>query len=194
MNGYTAAATLSGLVFVSLLGACSAPPKGDDARKADQTDAAADDLRAPDRGPAEAGPKSPGRSDAAKVGTPADGLIRPGGPVNEPVPGLNDQPGWPELTAGDLVGDWQVTLPGGLSACLLGLGEVNAAGSGALTLTGACPLGEPAPVRWRYFGELGQIALLDSTGRAVLRAHRRGEMRFSLYTAQVGTMTLLPAS
>ena len=126
------------------------------------------------------------------VHTPADGLIRPGGPVNRPVPGLAGAEPWPELQPEDVAGDWQLELTGGFAACTLQLSPVNPAGSGALSSEGACPFGPRTPVRWRYHAGLGQLALLDETGATVMTAHRRGAHLFTLYSPGVGQMKLTP--
>lgn len=131
-------------------------------------------------------------SERGPIHTPADGLIRPGGPVNRPVPGLAGAEAWPDLEPEDLAGDWELELTGGFSACTLRLSAVNPAGSGALSSDGACPFGPRTPVRWRYHSGLGQIAMLDETGATVMTAHRRGPHLFTLYSPGVGQMKLTP--
>ena len=131
-------------------------------------------------------------ADRGPVLTPADGLVRPGGPVNRPVPGLAGAEPWPELQPEDVAGDWQLELTGGFAVCTLRLGALNPAGSGALSSEGACPFGPRTPVRWRYHSGLGQIAMLDETGATVMTAHRRGPRLFTLYSPGVGQMKLTP--
>ena len=157
-----------------------------EAEMPDETDSSEDTKAASEGGTATS------MTDRGPVLTPADGLVRPGGPVNRPVPGLAGAEPWPELQPEDVAGDWQLELTGGFAVCTLRLGALNPAGSGALSSESACPFGPRTPVRWRYRSGLGQIAMLDETGATVMTAHRRGPHLFILYSPGIGQMTLTP--
>ncbi|MEO0466094.1 MAG: AprI/Inh family metalloprotease inhibitor [Pseudomonadota bacterium] len=117
------------------------------------------------------------------IGALSDGMVRPGGPVNRPVPGTTGD-GWPALVPSDLVGAWQMRLGEVALDCRMMLGGVNSAGSGQLVLTGICPFSDGSPARWRYDDRLGQVFLLDETGKIDVRLMRTGPDTFRAYSAE----------
>ena len=114
------------------------------------------------------------------IRTLEDGAIRPGGPVNTPVPGTSGS-SWPVLTAQDIQGAWQIRTDTTALGCRLTLDTANAVGTGMVTFEGDCPFEDKDARRWRYVDDLGQIYMMDDSGRIVLRLMRIAPRTFRAY-------------
>ncbi len=168
-----------------LLSACTAPDPGPvtaEEQKLSQLREGADMPAPTDR----TNPNAPSATPVTKADRLAErgpvGTVveRPGGPVNQPVPGIDAgllADGWPSLTIEDIAGRWQVSAQPGTIDCTLTLGPASESQPGTVTATGNCPFG-PDGLQWVYFAKIGQLALLSGPGKAVWRGQRRGAMEF----------------
>ena len=120
--------------------------------------------------------------------SPKIGLIRPGGPVNRPVPGTGT-PDWKPLTSAQIKGEWTLKASDGL-LCQLVFSTSDAFDGGEVTAKGACPDKVKRSITWRFFANLNQLALIDSQGGLIGQFRRISETRFMIYEAGSGSLML----
>lgn len=126
---------------------------------------------------------------STSVQPPKSGFIRPGGPVNKPVPGTGTAL-WKPLTPADMDGNWSLKTSDGFALCQLIFSVSQSGEGGDLTAQGVCPDKIKRSAAWRAFPKLNQIGLIDSSGGQVGNFRRTGETRFMIFEADIGSLTL----